>query len=314
MGASQWTTATVSGRPSPSRSPDACFFTTCCTGPQSKGNSTPAGSGGAPCAGALLVCGPGLWAAVAEPGWNSDDSATTPARAVAVATQWIGRACVWASSGTAEGCTRSASCEGCAGGGGQHRATRHRTEGTAGVWVRAPGEPGRVRPRAGDPVGGSTHGRRGGGVSAGGAAVGVGARVVLAVGALGGAAAAHGRLDAVGGTAGGEQEAGVADHPVVRADGQALDGPVADHRLPGGRLVEAADLADGLHGPGELGGGRHVAAQDAAGDERLGDGLQALPGGQHVEDDAVHVGVGQVVLEVADGELPGGVRAAEVAL
>src|SRR5690606_39869393 len=76
MGASQWTTATVSGRPSPSRSPDACFFTTCCTGPQSKGNSTPAGSGGAPCAGALLVCGPGLWAAVAEPGWNSDDSAT----------------------------------------------------------------------------------------------------------------------------------------------------------------------------------------------------------------------------------------------
>src|SRR5690606_6981902 len=155
---------------------------------------------------------------------------------------------------------------------------------------------------------------RGGGVSAGGAAVGVGARVVLAVGALGGAAAAHGRLDAVGETAGGEQEAGVADHPVVRADGQALDVPVADHRLPGGRLVEAADLADGLHGPGELGGGRHVAAQDAAGDERLGDGLQALPGGQHVENDAVHVGVGQVVLEVADGELPGGVRAAEVAL
>src|SRR5690606_26637280 len=281
MGASQWTTATVSGRPSPSRSPDACFFTTCCTGPQSKGNSTPAGSGGAPCAGALLVCGPGLWAAVAEPGWNSDDSATTPARAVAVATQWIGRACVWASSGTAEGCTRSASCEGCAGGGGQHRATRHRTEGTAGVWVRAPGEPGRVRPRAGDPVGGSTHGRRGAGlagagevchgaraVARGGGVRGgrgggrwglVGARVGLAVGALGGAAAAHGRLDAVGETAGGEQEAGVADHPVVRADGQALDVPVADHRLPGGRLVEAADLADGLHGPGELGGGRHVA-------------------------------------------------------
>ena len=41
---------------------------------------------------------------------------------------------------------------------------------------------------------------------------------------------------------------------------------------------------------GELGGGGDVAAEDAAGDERLGDGLQALPGGEHVEDDAVDVG------------------------
>ncbi len=88
----------------------------------------------------------------------------------------------------------------------------------------------------------------------------------------------------------------MADHPVVRADGEALDVPVADHRLPGGRLVEAADLADGLDGPGELGGGGDVAADDAAGDERLGDGLQAFPGGEHVEDDAVDVGVAQVVL------------------
>lgn len=143
---------------------------------------------------------------------------------------------------------------------------------------------------------------------------GVGAVVVLAVGALGGAAAAHGRLDAVGEAAGGEQEAGVADHPVVGADGEALHVPVADHRLPGGRLVEAADLADGLDGPGQLGGGRDVAAQDAAGHEGLLDDVQALPRGEHVQDDAVDVGVGQVVLEVADGELPGGVRAAEVAL
>ncbi|MEW1684417.1 sugar ABC transporter permease, partial [Streptomyces sp. NPDC093594] len=36
-----------------------------------------------------------------------------------MAIQWMGRACVWASSGTAEDCTRSVSCEGCAGGGGQ---------------------------------------------------------------------------------------------------------------------------------------------------------------------------------------------------
>ncbi|GAA3071123.1 hypothetical protein GCM10020000_64670 [Streptomyces olivoverticillatus] len=37
-------------------------------------------------------------------------------------------------------------------------------------------------------------------------------------------------------------------------------------------------------------------------------------GGEHVEDDAVDVGVGEVVLQVADGQLPGGVRTAEVAL
>lgn len=40
------------------------------------------------------------------------------------------------------------------------------------------------------------------------------------------------RVDAVGEAAGGEQEAGVADHPVVGADGEALHVPVADHRLP----------------------------------------------------------------------------------
>ena len=73
-------------------------------------------------------------------------------------------------------------------------------------------------------------------------------------------------------------------------------------------------LADRLDGAGELGGGGHVGAEDAAGDQRLGDGLQALPGGEHVEDDAVDLGVAKVVLEVADGELPRGVRAAEVAL
>ncbi len=57
--------------------------------------------------------------------------------------------------------------------------------------------------------------------SAAGATVGVGAFVVLAVGALGGASAAHGRLHTVGESAGGEEEAGVSDHPVVGADGQA---------------------------------------------------------------------------------------------
>ncbi|EHM25979.1 hypothetical protein SPW_5597 [Streptomyces sp. W007] len=106
----------------------------------------------------------------------------------------------------------------------------------------------------------------------------------------------------------------MADHPVVGADGEALHVPVADHRLPGLRFGEAADLADGLDGARELGGGGHVGAEDAAGHQGLGDGLQALPGGEHVQHDAVDVGVGEVVLEVADGQLPGRVRGAEVAL
>ena len=55
------------------------------------------------------------------------------------------------------------------------------------------------------------------------------------------AAAASRRREA----AGGEQEAGVADHPVVGADGEALDVPVADHRLPGlGSLKEPISRMD----------------------------------------------------------------------
>ncbi len=90
--------------------------------------------------------------------------------------------------------------------------------------------------------------------------------------------------------------------------------PGADHGFPGRRLVEGAVFADRLDGAGHLRRRRDVGAEDAAGDQGLGDGLQALPGGEHVEDDAVDVGVGEVVLEVTDGERPRGVRAAEVAL
>ena len=39
--------------------------------------------------------------------------------------------------------------------------------------------------------------------------------------------------DAVREPAGREQEAGVADHAVVRADGEALEVPAADHGFPG---------------------------------------------------------------------------------
>lgn len=53
MGASQWTTATVSGLPSPSRSPEAFFTTSALTGPHSIGKSTSVGSGAVTAVGAL---------------------------------------------------------------------------------------------------------------------------------------------------------------------------------------------------------------------------------------------------------------------
>src|SRR5690606_37355128 len=62
---------------------------------------------------------------------------------------------------------------------------------------------------------------------------------------------------------------------------------------------------------GHLGGGGDVGADEAAGDEGFGDGVEGLPGGEHVEDDAVDVGFGEGVFEGADGEAPGGVGAAE---
>ena len=96
-------------------------------------------------------------------------------------------------------------------------------------------------------------------------------------------------------------------------DREALDVPVADQRLPGLRLGEAAVRAERLDGPAELGGGRDVGADQAAGRQRLGDRVDALPRREHVEDDPVDAAVLVVerLDEVADGELPGRVPAAE---
>src|SRR3954471_4070251 len=92
MAASQWTTATVSGLPSPSRSPVAFLTTTAFACPHSRGKATPVVVGGAAATGADFASVPAAgWAAVAEPGWRSEERATTPATAVAGATQWIGR-------------------------------------------------------------------------------------------------------------------------------------------------------------------------------------------------------------------------------
>lgn len=60
--ASQRATATVSGFPSPSRSPEAFLVTTPFAPPHSSGSSTPAGSGAG--AAAVLICD-------CEPGWDA---------------------------------------------------------------------------------------------------------------------------------------------------------------------------------------------------------------------------------------------------
>jgi hypothetical protein len=104
----------------------------------------------------------------------------------------------------------------------------------------------------------------------------------------------------------------VADHAVLRADGEALQVPAADHGLPGRRLGEAAVVRARLGHPGELGGGGDVADQDAAGAQRAGHGVRAVPGREQVEDDAVDVGLVERLRDVADREMPGRVRAAEV--
>src|SRR6516225_22892 len=81
---------------------------------------------------------------------------------------------------------------------------------------------------------------------------------------------------------GGDQEAGVPHHPVLRADGQAFHVPAAHQALPGGWLVEAAVGAQGLHGARQLGGSGHVTAGQAARREYVGGGGQAIPRRQQV--------------------------------
>ncbi|CAM5271356.1 hypothetical protein SALBM135S_07437 [Streptomyces alboniger] len=96
------------GQPSPSRSPEAFFFTTGFAVPQSSGKSADAGSGagtGTPATALEWVFGT-VWAAVAASGCRKAEPATTAASAAAVAIQWTGRAMVCASSGTAGCCTR----------------------------------------------------------------------------------------------------------------------------------------------------------------------------------------------------------------
>ncbi len=107
----------------------------------------------------------------------------------------------------------------------------------------------------------------------------------------------------------------MAVHAVDRTDGEPLEVPVALDRLPGVGLGEAAVLLGALGDAGQLGGGGDVADQQAAGHERVGDGLEALPGRKHVEDHAVdragRADLGQGLGQVADRHGPGRVVGAE---
>jgi hypothetical protein len=79
----------------------------------------------------------------------------------------------------------------------------------------------------------------------------------------------------------------MAVHPVLGPDGQPLEVPVADDGLPGVRLGEAAVVAHRLGDPGQLGGGRDVADEHPARQQRVGDDAEALPGREHVEHDTI---------------------------
>ena len=84
------------------------------------------------------------------------------------------------------------------------------------------------------------------------------------------------------------------------------------------RLGVPAVGADVLGQPRQLRGRRDVGDEHAAGRERVGDGVEVLPRREHVEHHAVDAaGLGhgrQHVGQVADRQLPRGVRAAEEAL
>src|SRR5882724_9831142 len=62
-----------------------------------------------------------------------------------------------------------------------------------------------------------------------------------------------------------DQEPGMSDHAVLRANRQALEMPSPDERLPGLRFGEGTVSARLLGNPGELGRRRDVTDQDSAG-------------------------------------------------
>ena len=106
----------------------------------------------------------------------------------------------------------------------------------------------------------------------------------------------------------------MSDHPVVWPNGEAVEVPGADERLLGARLCPVARDPHELDELGHLGGRGDVADEDPARRERCGDGGQALPGREHVEDHGVELPLAEGVGEVAEGEGPGLGQSAEPAV
>ena len=88
----------------------------------------------------------------------------------------------------------------------------------------------------------------------------------------------------------------MADHAVLRPDGEALDVPAAHHRLPGGRLGRSRRARAAPRRSGTAGSWwRRSSRPRRRATSASRDGVQALPRREHVEDDAVDVGRRSVV-------------------
>ena len=101
---------------------------------------------------------------------------------------------------------------------------------------------------------------------------------------------------------------------MLGAHRQAVKMPLAAHILPRDRICEAFGRAKVLDQARHLGHRRDVADENTARNERVRDGLDVFPGGQHVEDyaiDAPLVDRPQYLVHVADTQIPRGMTASE---
>ena len=96
------------------------------------------------------------------------------------------------------------------------------------------------------------------------------------------------RRDAGGKKAGNDKESGVGDHAVFRAHGKAIKVPLAAHIFPRNGIGETLGCTQILDETRHLRHGRNVAHEDTARDKGVRDGLNVLPGCQHIEHDAVN--------------------------
>ena len=101
---------------------------------------------------------------------------------------------------------------------------------------------------------------------------------------------------------------------MLGAHRQAVKMPLTAHILPRDRIREASRCAQVLDQARHLSHRRDVADEHTAGNERMRDGLDVFPGGQHVEDYAINaplVDCPQHLVHVADAQIPRGMTASE---